>query len=410
MSSTNNARSNSTRSSGGGNAVEQTGNELEMAKTKMADTAKDAQGAAKQTAQEAMETTRETVTELAEQTQEQASEVIEQVSEQVTATIGEVREQATTTFTQQRDRAVSTLTALADALQQTGRNLEQQRQGVSAQDAPAAGIAPFIEDAAGRLSQSAEFLKDKDISGLFDEAQRLARKQPGLFLASMFGIGLAGARLLKGAMDANENQPGSGQSSQYGGGQSGQYGGSQYGAGQSGGAGQAWGQGDTSSMPSGFGGSSVASSPSVSYGQTDATRGASANALTGDGPFSDAGAGTTTHAPSNPSRTGYESTGSVSERETGSGLDAGNREPGGSTPGAGWSVDDTTNPTGDGQSVNTDTRLTERPGGGEGTTGGSAQSGYGAFDPDSLADEERANAVTGGDMNRVTTRGREERS
>ena len=60
--------------------------------------------------------------------------------------------------------------------------------------------------------------------------------------------------------------------------------------------------------------------------------------------------------------------------------------------------------------MNTDTRLTERPGGGQGTTGGSAQSGYGACDPDSLANEERTEAVTGDDVNRVTTRGGEKRS
>lgn len=393
MSSNNNAGSGN-RWSSGGSAVEQTGNELEMAKENMATTAKDAQGAMKETAHEAMETARETVTELAEQTQEQASETIAQVSEQVTATIGEVRQQATTTFTQQRDPAVSSLSVLADALRDTGRNLEQ-RQGVNAQDAPVAGLAPFIEEAADRLTQSAEFLKDKDISGLFDEAQRLARKQPGLFLASMFGIGLAGARLLKGAMDANEDGSGVGQ-------------GGRHGSGQYGNSGQTWGQGDSNSMPSGFGGSSIASSQSISYGQPDATRSASGNALTGDGPFSDARPGTTTYAPSNPARTGYESTGLASERETGSGLDAGTREPGGSTPGAGWSVDDT-NQGGESESVNTDTRLTEQPGG-EGTTGGSAQSGYGAFDPDSLADEERTDAVTGGDVNRVTTRGAEGRS
>ena len=120
----------------------------------------------------------------------------------------------------------------------------------------------------------------------------------------------------------------------------------------------------------------------------------------------------TTYPPTGSSRTGYEHTGStVSSRETGSGLDAGDRNPGGSTPGAGWAVDDATQP---GDTTATDTRLFEQPGGGAGATGsmtgGSAASGSGTFDPDSLADADRTDAVTGGDASRFTGRSGEERS
>jgi uncharacterized protein YjbJ (UPF0337 family) len=367
-----------------------------QAQGKMTETAHEAQGAMKETAHESMGTARETVTEMADQAQQQASEVMSQVSDQVTTAIGDVREQATSTFTAQRDRAVTSLSALADALREAGRTLDQQRQGVSAQEAPAAAMAPFIDEAADRLAQSADFLKDKDISGLFDEAQRLARKQPGLFMASMFGIGLVGARLLKGAMDDGaEGQQGGAQSSQSGSG---------FGTGSQT-AGQTWGQGSSGSMPSGLGGSSVTSSQSVSH---DATTGASANALTGDGPRSDPGPGTTVYAPPDPVRTGYEHA-SASDTGTGpkSGSGSSNRAQESQTPGAGWVIDDAKQA---GDTVDTDARLHDQPGGGAGTTGGSATSGYGTFDPNSLADESRTDAVTGGDASRFVGRKREERS
>ncbi len=443
MSDANKARSGNTwPASGGGSTGKGQGSgsgsqgmtdTAQQAKDKLAGTAKEAESAAKETAQEAMSTTRETVSELADQTQQQASEVISQVSEQVTATVGDVKQQATTTFTEQRDRAAGSLSALAKALRETGRNLESEnsRQGINAQDQGGANIAPFIDEAADRLAQAADFLKDKDMGGLFDEAQRLARKQPGLFVASMFGIGLVGARLLKGAVTdeagGQQGWQGSGSSGQSGSGSS--YGsgfqsGSTYGVGSQA-SDQSWGQtsgsmasrqGSSGSMPSGHGGSSIGSSTS---GPRDATQGQSANALTGEGLFSDAGPGTTTYAPSDSTRTGYEHAGS------GSGSGSSNQRPGSaeygstggaqraSTPGAGWAVDDATR---SGESVNTDTRLQDHPDPtvGSGTTGGStsgsAMSGYGAFDADSFADEDRADAVTGGDHTRHVGRSEGERS
>ena len=418
------------RSQGQGSNATGMADTAKQAKDRMADTAKEAEGAVKETAHEAMDTARQTVTEMADQTQQQASEMISQVSEQVTDTIGDVRQQATTAYTEQRDRAVSSLGALADALREAGRTLESNRQGVSAQDQPAAALAPFIEEAADRLAQSADFLKNKEIGGLLDDAQRLARKQPGLFVASMFGIGLVGARLLKGAM-SDDGAP-SGQQGQQGW----QGGGSQTGSG-SGESwqrnSQGWGQGATESMPSGLGGSSIESTQSgssASAGFRDATRGESANALTGQGPFDQAGPGTTTYAPADSARTGYEHARPADTRSgsgSGTGSGSGNRAQETATPGAGWVVDDA-NRAGDtvdtasrpGQSVNTDARLHDHPGGGEGTTGmtgttgegtgGSAMTGYGAFDADSFADRDRADAVTGGDHTRFVGRNEEGRS
>jgi hypothetical protein len=120
--------------------------------------------------------------------------------------MSDIKENATTAYTEQRDRAVEMLNALADALRSTGRNLSSQS-GTDGQDDKAAmSLAPYIDEAADRLSQSANFLREKEMSGLLHEAQTLAKKQPMLFLGAMFGIGVAGARIIKGMSDGDDSQ------------------------------------------------------------------------------------------------------------------------------------------------------------------------------------------------------------
>jgi len=162
--------------------------------------------AVKETAQQTVQTAKEAAQQIATDTQEQVQEVVSQTTEQVTQTVSQVREQATTAFVEQRDRVVETINGLAEALRETGRNLSQRS------DQPGVGaVSPFIDEAAERLSQSADFLREKDISGLVSEAQQLARRQPGVFLGAMFAVGIAGARLLKGAVgdDSGQSQSGS---------------------------------------------------------------------------------------------------------------------------------------------------------------------------------------------------------
>jgi len=174
----------------------------------MADVARDAQGAMKQTVQETMGTAKEAAQDLAEQTQERAAEVISQATEQTTQMVGDVKEQVTTSFTEQRDRAVVGLESLANALREAGKNLEKAANEASNGSQAPAMLGPIVEEAADRLAQSATFLRDKDMTGLLDEAQNLARKQPLLFMGAMFGIGVVGSRLLKGAPSESANDQG----------------------------------------------------------------------------------------------------------------------------------------------------------------------------------------------------------
>jgi gas vesicle protein len=178
----------------------------------MSGVASEAQDALKQTAQDAMETAKEAAHDLAGQTQERASEMITQATEQTTQMVSDVKEQVTTSFTEQRDRAIGGLEALANVLREAGQNLGKAAKEASGGTQTPAMLGPIVEEAADRLAQSATFLRDKDMAGLLEEAQNLARKQPMLFMGAMFGIGVVGSRLLKGAPSGGNSQDGQNQS------------------------------------------------------------------------------------------------------------------------------------------------------------------------------------------------------
>lgn len=177
--------------------------------------AQESKEAVKQTAQETVATAKQAAQDISQQVQQQAGDVIEQTADQLADTAVQVKQQATSAFVDQRDKAVSGLSGLAEALRQTAKSLSDAAGGDGDSQVPA-GIAPLVDEAAERLSQSADFLREKDITGLLNEAQQLARRQPALFMGGMFAVGLVGARLLKGSMGGDENQSGS--ASQQGGG------------------------------------------------------------------------------------------------------------------------------------------------------------------------------------------------
>jgi len=176
------------------------------------DVAKDAQETLKETAQETIDTAKQTAQEITTQAQEQVEEVISQTAQQATQAVSEIKEQATSTFFAQRDRAVEMLNALASALKTTSQNLTDEAKSGMQDQSAVTTLGPLVDQAADRIAYSAEFLREKDMSGLMREAQTLAKKQPVLFLGAMFGIGIAGARMFKGMSESSDSNSASSQS------------------------------------------------------------------------------------------------------------------------------------------------------------------------------------------------------
>ncbi len=178
------------------------GASVQDAKATATHAAQDVKETAKETVAETKAAAMDTAQQIKGDVQAQASEVAGEAKLQATELMGQAKEQASNAFSKQQEQAVGGLGSLADALRETAQKLKEGDDGAQA------GIASFVEDAADRLAQSADFLRDKDPNQLLHDVQDFAKKQPVAFVGAALGIGLVAARLMKsgGAGSAQLNQ------------------------------------------------------------------------------------------------------------------------------------------------------------------------------------------------------------
>jgi hypothetical protein len=99
-----------------------------------------------------------------------------------------LRQQANARLSSQKDRALDGVEGVTEAIRQTTQSLRDRQHDT---------IAGYIEQVVGQIDRARENLRQKDVGQLITDAQRLARRQPALFIGSAFAIGLLGARFLK---------------------------------------------------------------------------------------------------------------------------------------------------------------------------------------------------------------------
>lgn len=102
--------------------------------------------------------------------------------------VDKVRERASAQLTSQKDRALDNLGGVAQAVRKTTQTLREQQHGT---------LASYVDQAADQIERFSQNLKNKDVGELVNDAQRLARRQPALFVGSAFALGLLGARFFK---------------------------------------------------------------------------------------------------------------------------------------------------------------------------------------------------------------------
>lgn len=107
--------------------------------------------------------------------------------------VDRVKGTATSQLNAQKDKATDGLGSVAQAVRQTTQNLRDQQHDT---------VAQYVERAADQIERLSERLKNKDITEVLDDAQRLARQQPALFIGGAFALGLVGARFLKSSSPA----------------------------------------------------------------------------------------------------------------------------------------------------------------------------------------------------------------
>jgi hypothetical protein len=112
---------------------------------------------------------------------------------------GRIRDTATKQLTTQKDRATEGIGNVVQAVRHSTQQLRDEQHDTAAR---------FIEQAADQIERFSNQLKQKDVGELLDDAQRLARRQPALFIGSAFAVGLLGARFLKSSSERQQQDAG----------------------------------------------------------------------------------------------------------------------------------------------------------------------------------------------------------
>jgi exonuclease VII large subunit len=106
--------------------------------------------------------------------------------------VDKLREGATAQLSTQKDRATEGIGSVVQAVRQSTQHLRETQHET---------IAEYVDEAASQLERFSNRLKDKNVGALLQDAQQLARHNPGIFIGSAFALGLLGARFLKSSGD-----------------------------------------------------------------------------------------------------------------------------------------------------------------------------------------------------------------
>ncbi len=120
--------------------------------------------------------------------QSSSGSTTQQAQQKASQAAERAQQQAKSQAASQKERAADRLGSVAQALRQTGQQLREQDQG---------SMAQYTEKAADQVEWLSDQLRNKDVNQLIGEAERVARRQPALFLGGAFALGLVGARFLK---------------------------------------------------------------------------------------------------------------------------------------------------------------------------------------------------------------------
>jgi len=115
--------------------------------------------------------------------------------EQSGGIVNRVKESAAAQLSTQKNRGTDALGQVANAVRSSTQKLREERHDT---------IAGYVDKAADQIDNWSRRLRDKDIDELMSDVQRLARRQPAVFIGSAFALGLVGARFFKSSRQQNE--------------------------------------------------------------------------------------------------------------------------------------------------------------------------------------------------------------
>lgn len=126
--------------------------------------------------------------EILDQARDTALQMVEQARDTAGEMVDQLKEQATTRLVGQIERVAGELRGASTAIRNVGKDLREHDQGM---------LGGYADTIASQVNRAASYLEGKDLDGVIEDTERLARTRPGLFIGGAFLLGLAAARFLK---------------------------------------------------------------------------------------------------------------------------------------------------------------------------------------------------------------------
>ncbi len=127
---------------------------------------------------------------------------LQQAQQTAMETVESARQQAATQINTQVNKQLTQtgqgLSAISDAASQASQSLRANHQET---------LADYLDAATARIDQASDYLRKSTLSDLVKDTGRLIERQPLVFVAGAFALGLLGARFLKStSQDADSSQ------------------------------------------------------------------------------------------------------------------------------------------------------------------------------------------------------------
>lgn len=125
---------------------------------------------------------------VATQASDSAHKAVEHAREAARDTTRRIREQGTSLATAQKERAAEELSHFGRAIHRAAETLHDEGDH---------NIADYADMAAGQIDQATDYLRERDLGALVDDAEETTRRRPELVYGGLFVAGLALSRFLK---------------------------------------------------------------------------------------------------------------------------------------------------------------------------------------------------------------------
>lgn len=156
------------------------------------------QAPAEENAMGGAEESRSALAETRDKLAQSARDAAARIKSAASDTATQARDRAGHIATEKKETAASRLGDYSSAIHESARSLEEKDPN----------IAWFTHRAADRLQRTADYVRSRDLSGLRDDAERIARRHPAVFFGGMFLAGLLLGNLVKASrrkLEAGEN-------------------------------------------------------------------------------------------------------------------------------------------------------------------------------------------------------------